>query len=160
VQYNGNAAIKMIKTATIRTTDVIMQINMGFLDGPNERKLGVKYLRDNFTYMKCHMCNMLPEPEDLGQEAAIQRIAFKSLEIGEWTSLTPNPPVTYNMQLTVEIQHEAPLHFPTVAAVIEAIYRNGTSFPSTIEEDANYFLYPYHSIVADLDDGICIGNID
>ena len=160
MQCSGKTVINMIKTAIIRTTDVIMQINMGFLDGPNERKLGGKDLRDNFTYMKCHMCNMLPEPENLGQEAVIQKIAFKSLEIGEWTSLTPNPPVTYNMQLTVVIQHKTPMSFTIVAAVIEAIYRNGTSFPFTIEEDANYFLYPYHSIVADLDDGICIGNID
>jgi hypothetical protein len=39
-----------------------------------------------------------------------------------------------------------------------AIYDNGASQPFTYEEDANYFLYPYHSIISDLGDGICCGH--
>jgi hypothetical protein len=110
------------------------------------------------------MCNMLPS--DMDNQGPVQRICFKSLEVGEWTSceygtwasLTPQPPVTYNMQLTATIKHETPLSFATVAAIIEAIYDNGASQPFTHEEDANYFLYPYHSIISDLDNGICCGH--
>lgn len=145
------------------STDVTLQFNMGFSDGPNERKMGEKEMRSRYQALRCHMCNLLPSEEDVGQ---VQRICFKSLEVGEWTScdygtwasLTPHPPVTYNMQLTATIKHETPLSFATVAAIIEAIYDNGTSQPFTHEEDANYFLYPYHSIISDLDDGVCCGH--
>ena len=145
------------------TTDVILQLNMGFVDGPNERKMDEKEVRSNYPALRCHMCNLLPSSEDVAQ---VQRICFKSLEVGEWTScdygswasLTPHPPVTYNMQLTATIKHETPMSFATVAAIIEAIYDNGASQPFTYEEDANYFLYPYHSIISDLDDGICCGH--
>lgn len=148
------------------TTDVILQINMGFLDGPNERKMDEKEVRSNYTALRCHMCNILPTPADLDLDNQIQRICFKSLEVGEWTScdygtwasLTPNPPVTYNMQLTATIQHEIPLSFATVSKVIEAIYADGASHPFTHEEDDTYFFYPYHSIISDLDDGICCGH--
>jgi NAD+-dependent protein deacetylase sirtuin 2 len=150
----------------VLTTDVILQINMGFLDGPNERKMDEKEARSNYPALRCHMCNMLPSSEDVDNTTHVQRICFKSLEVGEWTScdygtwasLTPHPPVTYNMQLTATIKHKTPLSFATVAAVIEAIYDNGASHPFTHEEDANYFLYPYHSIISDLDDGICCGH--
>ena len=144
------------------TTDVILQLNMGFLDGPNERKMDEKEVRSRYQALRGHMCNLLPSSEDVGIQDSVQRICFKSLEVGEWTScdygtwwsLTPQPPVTYNMQLTATIKHNAPLSFTSVAAIIEAIYDNGASQPFTHEEDANYFLYPYHSIISDLDDGI------
>jgi len=146
------------------TTDVILQLNMGFSDGPNERKMDENEVRSRYQALRCHMCNMLPS--DMDNQGPVQRICFKSLEVGEWTSceygtwasLTPQSPVTYNMQLTATIKHETPLSFATVAAIIEAIYDNGASQPFTHEEDANYFLYPYHSIISDLDDGICCGH--
>ena len=142
-------------------TDVILQLNMGFKDGPRERKLDDNELSANHTALKCHMCNVLSELSDL-----VQRIWFKSLEVGEWTScdygswasLTPTPPVSYNLQLTATIQHATPLSFATVAAIIEAIYDNGASYPMSFEDDDYYFLYPYHSIISDLDDGICCGH--
>jgi hypothetical protein len=149
------------------STDVILQLNMGFQDGPNERKMDEKEVRSNCPALRRHMCNLLPSSEDVGNPTHVQRICFKTLEVGEWTScdygswasLTPHSPVTYNMQLTATIQHDdPPLSFATVAAIIEAIYDNGASHPFTHEEDANYFLYPYHSIISDLDDGICGAN--
>jgi hypothetical protein len=139
------------------TTDVIMSLNMGFQDGPNERIMDKTELRSNYTGLKCHMCNMLPMPADLGLEDQVETIAFNSLEIGgQWTSGAP--PITYAMQLVVSITHERPLSFTSVAAIIEAIHANGLSSPMTIEEDANYFLHPHQSIVSDLDDGICCGH--
>ena len=147
-------------------TDVILQLNMGFNDGPRERKLDNNELSANHTALKCHMCNVLSELSDLDNLNQTQRICFKSLEVGEWTScdygswasLTPTPPVSYNLQLTATIQHDTPLSFATVAGIIEAIYDTGASHPFTHEEDDCYFLYPYHSIVSDLDDGICCGH--
>ena len=145
------------------STDVTLQLNMGFSDGPNERKMDEKEMRSRYQALRCHMCNLLPSEEDVVQ---VQRICFKSLEVGEWTScdygtwasLTSQPPVTYNMQLTATIKHKDPLSFTTVAAIIDIIYDNGASEPFTHEGDANYFLYPYHSIISDLDEGICYGH--
>ncbi len=153
-------------TKTMRTTDVTLKINMGFLDGLTERRMTREEMESKLVELRCHMCDMLPEPDVLGLEEKIQRIAFKSLELGEWTecdigawvSLTPHPPVTYGMQLVVSIQHKAPLSFATVAEVINAIHDNGASFPITFEEDANYLLYPFNSEVSDMDDGICLGH--
>lgn len=153
-------------TKTMRTTDVTLKINMGFLDGLTERRMTREEMESKLVELRCHMCDMLPEPDVLGLEEKIQRIAFKSLELGEWTecdigawvSLTPHPPVTYGMQLVVSIQHKAPLSFATVAEVINAIHDNGASFPITFEEDENYFLYPFNSEVSDMDDGICLGH--
>jgi hypothetical protein len=123
-------------------------------------------MESKLVELRCHMCEVLPEPDVLGLEETIQRVAFKSLELGEWiacdvgawVSLTPHPPVTYGMQLVVSIQHEIPLSFTTVAEVINAIHDNGASFPITFEEDENYFLYPFNSEVSDMDDGICLGH--
>jgi len=144
------------------TTDVMISLNMGFQDGPNERRMDESELRSNYTGLKCHMCNLLPMPADLGLEAQVETIAFNSLEIGgQLTSCehgTCAPPITYAMQLVVSITHERPLSFTSVAAIIEAIYANGLNSPMTIEEDANYFLHPHQSIVSDLDDGICCGH--
>ena len=147
----------------MRTTDVIMRINMGFSD---ERKLTEREMESNLVELRCHMCDVLPEPDTLGLEGKINRIEFKSLEIGEWTatdhgtdgSLTPQAPVTYTMQLTVSIHHKTPLSFNTMAEVINAIHDNGASFPITFEEDANYFLYPFSCNISDMDDGICLGH--
>jgi hypothetical protein len=150
----------------MRTTDVTLNLNMGFLDGETERRMTRKEMESKLVELRCHMCNILPEPDVLGLEENIQRIAFKSLEFGEWTacdvgawvSLTPHPPVNYGMQLVVSIQHEIPLSFTTVGKVIDAIHDNGASCPMTFEEDENYFLYPFNSEVSDMDDGICLGH--
>ena len=152
---------------TMRTTDVTMNLNMGFQDGPNERRMDETELQGNYSRLKCHMCNMLPMPEDLGLESQVEKIAFKTLEIGgkwtsceygTWASLTKGSPVTYAMQLVVSIIHKHPLSFASVAAIIENIYDNGTSHSFAPEEDDNYFLNPYYSAVSDLDDGICCGH--
>lgn len=152
---NEKTAILHQANNEMLTTDVIMKLNMGFVDGFTERKLTENELKTHFTQLRCHMCNVLPEPDVLGLEDKINRIAFKSLELGEWTpsdygtwsSLPPSSPTTYGMQLTVSILHEAPLLDETVAEVINVIYDNGASFPLSFEEDDNYFLYPYHTAV-------------
>lgn len=162
-----NGKTSAITSETImRTTDVTLNLNMGFLDGETERRMTRNEMESKLVELRCHMCNILPEPHVLGLEENIQRIAFKSLEFGEWTacdvgawvSLTPHPPVNYGMQLVVSIQHEIPLSFTTVAKVIDAIHDNGASSPMTFEEDENYFLHPFNSEVSDLDDGICLGH--
>lgn len=143
-----------------------MKINIGFLDGPTERKMTRTEMESNMMQLRMHMCNILPEPDVLGLEDTIHRIAFKSLEIGEWTSsdygtwssLTPSSPTTYGIQLTVSIQHEDPLPIGTVSEVINAIHDAGAAFPITFEEDENYFLFPFNSAVSDLDDGFCVGH--
>ena len=72
---------------------------------------------------------------------------------------------TYIMQLTVAIHHTHPIAFNTAQAVVDAIYEGGAMFPFTPDADADAaefphtFLYPYHSEVSDLDDGICIGRL-
>ena len=150
----------------MRTTHVTMNINMGFLDGLTERRMTRKEIEANMLVLRCHMCDVLFEPDVLGLEDKIKKIGFKSLEIGEWTStehgtdgsLTPQAPVTYNMQLSVSIQHKHPLGYDTVAEVINAIHDNGASFPITFEEDANYFLYPFSCKISDMDDGVCVGH--
>jgi hypothetical protein len=158
------------KTANLhkimRTTDVTLKINMGFLDGLTERKMTREEMDSKLVELRCHMCDVLPDPDVLGLEGKIKKIGFKSLEIGEWAStehgtdgsLTPQALVTYGMQLVASIQHEAPLSFATVAEVINAIHDNGASFPITFEEDANYFLYPFSCNISDMDDGICLGH--
>ena len=158
------------KTANLhkimRTTDVTLKINMGFLDGLTERKMTREEMESKLVELRCHMCDVLPDPDVLGLEGKIKKIGFKSLEIGEWAStehgtdgsLNPQALVTYGMQLVASIQHEAPLSFATVAEVINAIHDNGASFPITFEEDANYFLYPFSCNISDMDDGICPGH--
>lgn len=148
------------------TTDVTMNFNMGFLDGHTERKMTAQEMESKLVELRCHVIDVLPEPDVLGLEDKIKKIAFKTLEIGEWSStehgtngsLTPQAPVTYNLQLTVSIQHKQSLGYDTVAEVINAIHDNGASFPITFEEDANYFLYPFSCNVSDMDDGVCVGH--
>lgn len=150
----------------MRTTDVTMHINMGFLDGPEERKMTNEEIEKNIDNLRTHICDVLPKPELLGQEDKIQEIEFKSLEIGEWTStehgvwgsLIQQPQVTYNMQLTVSIKHKHPLSYGTVAMVINGIHDSGELYPITIEENANHFLFPFSCKVSDINDGVCLGH--
>jgi hypothetical protein len=145
-------------------TDMTLYLNIGFQDGPNERKLDDIELESNLSRLKCHVCNLLPQDRDLG--TSISRITIKSLNIGKWTScergpwasLTQHPPTTYNLQLTTTIHHDSPLSYTPVANIIESIYENGAAHSMTIEDDDYFFLYPYDATVSDLDDGICLGH--
>jgi prepilin-type processing-associated H-X9-DG protein len=128
-------------------TDVTMNFNMGFLDGHTERKMTAHEMKSKLVELRCHVIDVLPEPYVLGLEDKIKKIAFKTLEIGEWTDHGTEEgsqsPVSYAMKLTVSIQHKQPLAHDTAVEVINAIHDNGASFPFTLEEDANYFLYPF-----------------
>lgn len=139
-------------------TDITIQLNMGFMDGEEERKMQENEAEDNLAGLIQHMKDILPDVSDLDLEHKIQRIEFKSLEVGEWTSrdrgtwaalTTPqSTPDTYNLQLTVTLHHETPQSYATIAEVIEAIYENGANFSMTPEaEDAmpHRVLYPYSS---------------
>ena len=140
-------------------TNVILHMNMGFMDGEEERKMQATEAEDNLAGLSQHMEDNMPDVSDLDLEDKIQRIEFKSLEVGEWSSrdrgtwaalTTPQPtPDTYNLQLTVTLHHETPQSYATIAEVIEAIYENGANFSFTPDaEDAmpHRVLYPYSSI--------------
>jgi len=140
-------------------TNVILHMNMGFMDGEEERKMQATEAEANLAGLIQHMEDNMPDVSDLELEHKIQRIEFKSLEVGEWTSrdrgtwaalTTPQPtPDTYNLQLTVTLHHEVPQSYATIAEVIEAIYENGANFSFTPDaEDAmpHRVLYPYSSI--------------
>jgi len=142
-------------------TDVTLHMNMGFMDGEEERKMQATEAEANLEGLIQHMEDNMPDVGelDLDLEHKIQRIEFKSLEVGEWTSrdrgtwaalTTPQPtPDTYNLQLTVTLHHEVPQSYATIAEVIEAIYENGANFSFTPDaEDAmpHCVLYPYSSI--------------
>ena len=132
-------------------TDITISLNMGFMDGEEERKMQETEAQDNLDGLIQHMKDILPEPDDLDLEDKIQSIAFVSLEVGQWTSCERGTPDTYNMQLTVTLHHATPQSYATMAQVIEAIYENGANFPMTPDaEDAmpHLVLYPYNSIVS------------
>jgi len=126
---------------------------MGFMDGEEERKMQTNEAQSNLADLIEHMKDILPDPDDLDLAAKIQSIAFKSLEIGHWTSWAAlnapqTTPDTYNMQLTVTLHHATPQSYATMADVIEAIYENGANFSMTPDaEDAmpHCILYPYSS---------------
>ena len=135
-------------------TDITIRLNLGFMDGEEERQMQETEAQANLEGLIQHMKDILP----VDLEAKIQCIAFKSLEIGQWTScergtwaaLTPpqKTPDTYNMQLTVTLHHKSPQSYATMANVIEAIYENGANFAFTPDaEDAmpHRILYPYSS---------------
>ena len=87
------------------------------------------------------MKDILPDPDDLDLARSVQKIAFVSLELGQWSS--------YNMQLTVGIHHAATISCTSVVSIIDAIYENGANFPFTPDaEDAlpYTFLYPYNNV--------------
>jgi hypothetical protein len=148
------------KRRTMRT-DVTLHMNMGFMDGEEERKMQETEAEDNLEGLIQHMKDNMPDVDELDLDLAhkIQAIEFKSLEVGEWSSrdrgtwaalTTPQPtPDKYNLQLTVTLHHKNPQSYATIAEVIEAIYENGANFPFTPDaEDAmpHRVLYPYSSI--------------
>ena len=139
-------------------TVVTIHLNMGFMDGEDERNMEKNEAEDNLAGLNQHMEDIMPDVGDLDLEDTIQSIEFKSLEVGEWSSCqrgtcaaltTPQPtPDTYNMKLTVTLHHKTPQSYAKVAEVIEAIYENGANFPFTPDaEDAmpHRVLYPYSS---------------
>jgi len=128
-------------------TDVTIHMNMGFMDGEEERKMQETEAQDNMEGLIQHMKDIMPDVSDLDLEHKIQAIEFKSLEIGQWSSSQPTPD-TYNMQVTVTLHHESPQSYATMAEVIEAIYENGANLSFTPDaEDAmpHRVLYPYSS---------------
>ena len=129
-------------------TDVTIHMNMGFMDGEEERKMQENEAQYNVEGLIQHMKDIMPDVADLDLESKIQSIEFKSLEIGQWSSSQPTPD-TYNLQLTVTLHHATPQSYATMAEVIEAIYENGANFSMTPDaEDAmpHRVLYPYSSI--------------
>ena len=124
-------------------TDVTLHMNMGFMDGEEERKMQEMEAQDNMEGLIQHMKDIMPDVSDLDMESKIQSIEFKSLEIGQWSS-----PDTYNLQLTVTLHHESPQSYATMVEVIEAIYENGANFsftPDTEDAMPHRVLYPYSS---------------
>ena len=140
-------------------TDVTLHMNMGFMDGEEERKMQATEAQRNLEDLIQHMKDIMPDVGDLDLEDKIQTIEFKSLEVGEWSSChrgtwaaltTPQAtPDTYNLQLTVTLHYKIPQSYATIAEVIEAIYENGANLSFTPDaEDAmpHRVLYPYSSI--------------
>jgi predicted ATPase len=134
-------------------------MNMGFMDGEEERKMQATEAQRNLEDLIQHMKDIMPDVGDLDLENNIQSIEFKSLEVGEWSSChrgtwaaltTPQAtPDTYNLQLTVTLHYKIPQSYATIAEVIEAIYENGANLSFTPDaEDAmpHRVLYPYSSI--------------
>jgi len=128
-------------------TYVTIHMNMGYMDGEEEIKMEEKEAQENMECLIQHMKDIMPEVSDLELESKIESIEFKSLEIGEWSS-----PETYNLKVTVTLQHETPQSYATITEVIEAIYENGANCSFTPDaEDAmpHRVLYPYSSTVHD-----------
>ena len=131
-------------------TDVTIHMNMGFMDGEEERKMQENEAQYNVEGLIQHMRDIMPDVADLDLESKIQSIEFKSLEIGQWSSSQPTPD-TYNLQLTVTLHHATPQSYATMTEIIEAIYENGANFSMTPDaEDAkdampHRVLYPYSS---------------
>ena len=142
---------------TTMQTDLTIQLNMGFMDGEEERKMQETEAQANLAGLIQHMKDILPDPDDLDLEDKIQSIEFKSLEVGEWSSrdrgtwaalTTPqSTPDTYNLQLTATLHHKTPQSYATIAEVIEAIYENGANFSFSPDAEAmpHRVLYPYSS---------------
>ena len=138
-------------------TDITIHMNMGFMDGEEERQLQENEAQDNLEGLIQHMKDIMPDLDDLDLESKIQSIEFKSLEIGQWSSSERPPltPDTYNMQLTVTLHHATPQSHATMAEVIEAIYENGANYSFTPDaedaEDAmpHRVLYPYSSTICE-----------
>jgi hypothetical protein len=139
----------------MQTTDITLLLNMGFMDGEEERKMQENEAQDNLEGLIQHMKDILPDLDDLDLDTLVQSISFASLHLGQLPS--------YSVKLTVTLRHEDPASFAAVQAIIDAIYENGANFPFTPDaEDAlpYTFLYPYHSTIADVHTGDDGGNDD
>ena len=148
MQWLPNKNESEMNSHNMRTTDVTLLLNMGFLDGEEERKMQENEAQDNLEGLIQHMKDILPDLDDLDLDTPVQSISLASLHLGHDGS--------YSVKLTVTLSHEAPASFGTVQAIIDAIYENGANFPFTPDaEDAlpYTFLYPYHSTIADVHTG-------
>ena len=148
MQWLPNKNESEMNSHNMRTTDVTLLLNMGFLDGEEERKMQENEAQANVLGLTQHMKDILPDLDDLDLDTPVQSISLASLHLGHDGS--------YSVKLTVTLRHEAPASFATVQAIIDAIYENGANFPFTPDaEDAlpYTFLYPYHSIIADVHTG-------
>jgi hypothetical protein len=137
----------------MQTTDITLLLNMGFLDGEEERKMQGNEAQDNLEGLIKHMKDILPDLDDLDLDTPVQSISFASLHLGQLPSSLDG---SYSVKLTVTLRHEDPASFAAVQAIIDAIYENGANFPFTPDaEDAlpYTFLYPYHSTIADVHTG-------
>jgi len=161
----------------MRTTDIIIQFNTGFMDGDKPITLEGDEAKSNLDGLIQHMKDILPVPDDLDAGDCIENISFGSLAIGKWKSPDDSEfwasscydaaeaqaaSQEYTMQLTVSVQHEHAVGDLVIQSIVDAIYENGANFPFTPEaEDAlpATFFYPYHSTISDLDDGRCIGHL-
>ena len=144
----------------MQTTDITLLLNMGFLDGEEERKMQGNEAQDNLEGLIQHMKDILPDLDDLDLDTPVQSISFASLHLGQLPSSLDG---FYSVKLTVTLRHEDPASFAAVQAIIDAIYENGANFPFTPDaEDAlpYTFLYPYHSTIADVHTGDDGGNDD
>lgn len=144
----------------MQTTDITLLLNMGFLDGEEERKMQENEAQDNLEGLIQHMKDILPDLDDLDLDTPVQSISFASLHLGQLPSSLDG---SYSVKLTVTLRHEDPASFAAVQAIIDAIYENGANFPFTPDaEDAlpYTFLYPYHSTIADVHTGDDGGNDD
>lgn len=158
----------------MRTTNITLGLNMGFMDGEEEIKMKVNEAKCNLEGLIQHMRDIMPDLNDLDLESDIQQIGFVSLELAEWSPkeyetiwadacIDASALCTYNMRLTIFINHEHPVSFTTAQTVVDAIYENGANCSFTpdaiqYQEMPHTFLYPYHSTFSDLDDGMCIGH--
>ena len=128
---------------------------MGFMDGDETILFSGNEACNNVCGLIQHMKDIMPTPEDLDVDDAVQKISFASVELGKWQLADESAcSTTYTMKLTVTIYHESAIPFATTSSIIEAIYENGANLSFTPDaEDAlpQTFLYPYHSTIADLD---------
>lgn len=144
----------------MQTTDITLLLNMGFMDGEEERKMQENEAQDNLEGLIQHMKDILPDLDDLDLDTPVQSISFASLLLGQLPSSLDG---SYSVKLTVTLRHEDPASFAAVQAIIDAIYENGANFPFTpdAENALPYtFLYPYHSTIADVHTGDDGGNDD
>ena len=148
-------------TTTTMRTIVTLCLNMGYMDGTEEKIMSLEQAQAALESLIQHTKDLLPDADDLdlAPQVKVHKVLFVSLVPGK-CSCDDETPVSYNIQLKVAIHHKIPLAFDTANTVIETIYDNGAMFPFTPdEEDAmpHFILYPYQSSVSDMDDGICIG---
>lgn len=129
----------------MRTTNIKMLFNMGYLDGEEERRL---QLNDSDTAsLRNHLSNIMPYPEEYGVSA----ITMDSLNTDPMQFCNDNEDdgITYGMQMCFTIHHETPLSLATARPIIDAVYENGANASYTPDTEDAYphtFLYPYHTI--------------
>jgi hypothetical protein len=159
----------------MRTTTISLKFNMGLTDKEDEEEKKTQ-MRETDTHYNViglgrYMTSIMPTVDELELASQIHSIEFKTLELGQWASCdhgtwaqpgVGSPMRSYNMHITVSIQHEHTLTFPTMANIIDAIYDNGANRPYTpdaADDTLRYnVLYPYNSSVSHMYDGICVGH--